>query len=238
MTFWSRLPIAATLVTFVAVVIMFALGFWQLQRAAEKTQRLESMQQAAQSNTLNLSQASNMVEQALDMSVSLQGTIDTAHYFLLDNKIQQGRVGYEVLAAVSTLQGNVLVNFGWVAAPALRSELPQVTLPSEPQKLRGMLSIPKHNSLITETAVYDQQWPKVLQQADLVIMTQHYAQPLLPFIILLDEEQNSGYIRNWQAVVMAPEKHLGYAIQWFLLGAAAFIIFVIAQRKKLKRELE
>jgi surfeit locus 1 family protein len=238
MSFVSRLPIAATLVTFIAVVIMFALGFWQLQRAEEKTQRLESMQLAAQSNTLNLSQARDMREQALDMSVSLQGTIDKQHYFLLDNKIQQGRVGYEVLAPVSTLQGNVLVNFGWLAAPALRSELPRVTLPSVSQNFRGMLSIPKLNSLITETAVYDQQWPKILQQVDLAIMAQHYTQPLLPFVILLDEEQNSGYIRNWQAVVMAPEKHLGYAIQWFLLGGAAFIIFVIAQRKKLKRELE
>lgn len=238
MTFWSRLPIAATLVTFVAVVIMFALGFWQLQRGAEKTQRLSNMQQAAESNALGLLQANNMGEQALDMTVSLQGTVDTQHYFLVDNKIQQGQVGYEVLSVVNTEQGNVLVNFGWLAAPRLRSELPAVQLPTVPQNLRGMLAIPKRNSLISETAAFDSQWPKVLQQADHVIMTQHYRQPILPFVILLDEEQDSGYIRNWQAVVMPPEKHLAYAIQWFLLGAAALIIFIVAQRKKLKRELE
>ena len=238
MTFWSRLPIAATLVTFVAVVIMFALGFWQLQRGAEKTQRLSNMQQAAESNALGLLQANNMGEQALDMTVSLQGTVDTQHYFLVDNKIQQGQVGYEVLSVVNTEQGNVLVNFGWLAAPRLRSELPAVQLPTGPQNLRGMLAIPKRNSLISETAAFDSQWPKVLQQADHVIMTQHYRQPILPFVILLDEEQDSGYIRNWQAVVMPPEKHLAYAIQWFLLGAAALIIFIVAQRKKLKRELE
>ena len=36
-TFLSRLPFVATLVTFVCVVIMFALGNWQLQRAEQKT---------------------------------------------------------------------------------------------------------------------------------------------------------------------------------------------------------
>lgn len=238
MTQRSRLPFAATLVTFVAVVIMFALGFWQLQRAEEKTQRLNNMQQAAEANVLSLRQASDMGEQALDMSVSLQGALDNQHYFLVDNKIQQGRVGYEVLAVVKTAQGNVLVNYGWLPAPALRSELPLVNLSSEPQEWRGMLAIPKHNSLISETAAYDQQWPKILQQADLDIMTQHYAQALLPFVILLDEEQDSGYLRKWQAVVMPPEKHLAYAVQWFLLGGAALIIFIVAQRKKLTRELK
>ena len=237
MSIWSRLPIAATLVTFLAVVIMFALGFWQLQRGAEKTQRLANIQQAAESNKLSLHQAINLGEQALDMTVSMEGVVDTQHYFLLDNKIQQGRVGYEVLVVADTSEGNVLVNFGWLAAPALRSELPAVSLPTVPTKLQGMLAIPKQNSLITETAAYDRQWPKILQQADLAIIAEHYAQPLLPFVILLDEELDSAYIRNWQPVVMPPEKHLAYAIQWFLLGAAALIIFILAQRKKLKREL-
>lgn len=237
MSIWSRLPIAATLVTFLAVVIMFALGFWQLQRGAEKTQRLANIQQAAESNKLSLHQAISLGEQALDMTVSMEGVVDTQHYFLLDNKIQQGRVGYEVLVVADTSEGNVLVNFGWLAAPALRSELPAVSLPTVPTKLQGMLAIPKQNSLITETAAYDRQWPKILQQADLAIIAEHYAQPLLPFVILLDEELDSAYIRNWQPVVMPPEKHLAYAIQWFLLGAAALIIFILAQRKKLKREL-
>ncbi|KXI30559.1 hypothetical protein AX660_09245 [Paraglaciecola hydrolytica] len=217
---------------------MFALGFWQLQRADEKIQRLDGLQHAAQSSELSLDQASNLGVSALDMSVSFKGTIDVQRYFLLDNRIQQGRVGYEVLALVDTIQGKLVINLGWLPAPALRSELPIINLPAEPQDFRGMYALPKHNSLITETAVFDQQWPKVLQQADLTIMAKHYAEPLLPFVILLDEEQDSAYIRKWQAVVMPPEKHLAYAIQWFLLGAAALIIFIIAQRKKLKRELE
>jgi cytochrome oxidase assembly protein ShyY1 len=37
---------------------------------------------------------------------------------------------------------------------------------------------------------------------------------------------------------MAPEKHIGYAIQWFGLGIAALIIFIFAQHKRLRKEQE
>ena len=235
MTFWSRLPVVATLVTLTAVVIMFALGCWQLQRAAEKSERLDAMQQAAESEALSLQQASTMQQQALDMSVQFSGRMDTEHYFLLDNKIQQGTVGYEVLTIVNAIEGKVVVNLGWLAAPRLRSEFPQVDLSDEFQSYRGMVAMPKHNHLITETAEFDQQWPKVLQQVDLKVIEQHYASDLLPFIVLLDDQQGSGYVRKWQAVVMPPEKHLAYAIQWFLLAAAALVIFIVAQHKKFNR---
>lgn len=235
MTLWSRLPVVATLVTLTAVVIMFALGFWQLQRADEKSERLAAIQQAAETKALSLQQASTMGQQALDMTVQFNGRMDTKRYFLLDNKIQQGTVGYEVLAIVSATEGNVIVNLGWLAAPPLRSDLPQVNLNDTIEPYQGIVAIPKHNTLITETAARDQQWPKVLQQADLAVIEQHYASALLPFVILLDEQQGSGYVRKWQAVVMPPEKHLAYAIQWFLLASAALVIFIVAQHKKLNR---
>jgi cytochrome oxidase assembly protein ShyY1 len=33
---------------------------------------------------------------------------------------------------------------------------------------------------------------------------------------------------------MPPEKHIAYAVQWFLLALAAVIIFIIAQIRKRK----
>ena len=89
--------------------------------------------------------------------------------------------------------------------------------------------------MVKETALLDGQWPKVLQQTDLKVIQQHYDQEVLPFVVLLNSQETSAFVRDWQAVVMAPEKHLAYAVQWFLLGFAALAVFVIAQRIKLKR---
>ncbi|MEP7705637.1 SURF1 family protein [Paraglaciecola sp. 25GB23A] len=232
----QRLPIVATLITFLAVVIMFALGLWQLQRADEKNQRQNMIAQASSSDPLQIETAKQMGESARDFPVRLLGLADSQRYFLLDNRIQEGRVGYEVLTVVNSQQGNVVVNLGWLAAPALRADLPQVSIASEQQTYEGMLSIPQKNNFISETAVSNQQWPKLLQQIDVTFMEQIYGQELLPFVILLDESSDSDFVRKWQPVVMPPEKHIAYAIQWFLLAFAALIIFVIAQRRKFIRE--
>jgi surfeit locus 1 family protein len=234
----SRLPFVPTLVTFLAVVIMFALGVWQLQRADEKKQRLIAIDQAARSAPLSLNAALALNEDARDFPVYFKGQADAEHYFLLDNRIQHGQVGYEVLLVVDAESGAVLVNYGWIAAPALRADLPMVAIPAGEQEYQGMLSIPFKNSLVNETALFDQQWPKVVQQVDINLMAQHYQQKLMPFVILLDEQDNIGFVRNWQAVVMPPEKHLAYAIQWFLLAFAAITIFIIAQRRKINREVK
>lgn len=230
-----RLPVKATLVTFLGVVIMFALGVWQLQRAQEKTQRLDNMHLANAAEVLDLERAKRLGKAALDMPIRIAGKVDVEHYFLIDNRIFKGQVGFDVLLPVETAQGIVMVNLGWVAAPSLRSELPLINLDPKQHEYQGMLAIPSLNPLVTETANFDDHWPKVLQQVDLLIISQLYAKPLLPFIVLADNELDSPYVRNWQPVVMPPEKHLAYAVQWFLLGIAALIIFFIAQRRKLNR---
>lgn len=236
-TFLSRLPFVATLVTFVCVVIMFALGNWQLQRAEQKTVRLLAIEQAAETEQVDLQQVSNgKIEQLLDMPVNFEGTADAEHFFLLDNKIHKGRVGYQVLVPMQTYSGTVMTNFGWVAATSSRDILPNIQINNKEMRYAGVLSLPLDNIMVKETAVVDGDWPKVLQQTDLDIIQQHYKKQILPFVVLLTAEEHSFFIRDWQPVVMAPEKHIAYAAQWFLLAFAGLVVFIIAQRNKLKRK--
>ncbi|WP_239024084.1 SURF1 family protein [Paraglaciecola marina] len=226
----------ASLVTFFAVVIMFTLGVWQIQRAQEKTDRLLSIQEAENAGQMTLhnllkDNSNNM----LDMPISMEGETDPFRYFLVDNKIHQGRVGYHVLVPIKTLQGWVLANFGWIAAMNSRNTLPAVKLHSDLTEYFGMVAIPTKNVMVQETAKLDGEWPKLLQQVDIEIMQQHLQQDLLPFVVLLNQDLESGFERHWQRVVMPPEKHLAYAAQWFLLAIAAVVIFVVAHRKKQQR---
>lgn len=233
----SRLPAVATLFTFVCVVIMFALGVWQLQRAEQKTNRLLAIEQAAEAEQVGLSQVlQGNINQMLDMPVAFEGQADTAHYFLLDNKTHHGQVGYHVLVPMDTESGVLLVNFGWLAATKRRDILPSIQIDGRWRGYQGMVSKPLINMLVKETALIDGQWPKVLQQTDLSVVNQHYQQAVLPFVVLLAEEVDSGFIRNWQPVVMPPEKHMAYAMQWFLLAFAALAVFVFAHKNKLKKE--
>lgn len=235
-SFFSRLPIVATLITLLAVVIMFALGVWQLQRAEHKQQRMMQIETAANSGSFNLYAILSMDSEIRDLPFTVNASADTQKFFLLDNKIQQGRVGYEVLVPLQTEQGWLVANFGWLPAPGGRQNLPVVELPEKVINYQGIVAMPALNPFIKETAIVDGQWPKVIQQIDVAVMQRHFNQPLLPIVMLLDPESNSEFGRLWQAVVMPPEKHIAYAIQWFCLGLAALIIYLFAQRKKSKKE--
>lgn len=231
----SRLPLLATIITFLAVVIMFALGMWQLQRAEEKTQRLDAMAVAAESASISIDQVLEDIPSQLDNPLSFIGSPDTHRYFLLDNKIHQGRVGYQVLVPVNTESDTLLANYGWVSATRSRDILPEIKIQSTSDRFFGVVALPSKNIMVTETAIVDGKWPKVIQEVDINTLALHYKSPLLAFVVNLDPQGGSEFIREWQSVVMPPEKHIAYAVQWFLLALAAVVVFIMAQRRKIKR---
>lgn len=231
----SRLPLIATLITFGAVVIMFALGMWQLERAEEKSLRLLSIQKASQTDQISLQQALVNINHMMDMPISFDAQPDVTRFFMLDNKIHNGRVGYQVLLPLKTSSGLLLANLGWLPGTQSRDILPSVSLDDKRVTYKGVVSFPSDNAMVNETASIDDNWPKLVQQIDFEIIEAMYNAPFLPFVVQLDDEPDSGFIRNWKPVVMAPEKHIAYGVQWFLLAFAAVIVFVIAQRKKFIR---
>lgn len=234
----SKIPVVATIITLMAVVIMFGLGQWQLQRAEYKQQRLEQIEQKKLSAPFELENILKLKDRQdiRDLPVIAQGHFIQGRYFLLDNRVNRGRVGYEVVVPLESDTGTVLVNFGWVAAGEYRQQLPKLDLPLGQIKLPGVVALPALNPLISETAVANQQWPKVIQQLDLEIISGLMNQPLLPLVILLNQDDTRGFVRDWKPVVMPPEKHIAYAVQWFALGVAAALIFGFTLRARRKKE--
>jgi surfeit locus 1 family protein len=51
--------------------------------------------------------------------------------------------------------------------------------------------------------------------------------PLRDFQLLLNPDEADGFVREWKPALMEPEKHVGYAIQWFGLAATVVVIFSI-----------
>lgn len=234
----SRPPVLATIITLVAVVIMFGLGEWQLQRAESKRERLNSIEQRQKLSPFTIAEINLMRDDIRDLPFNAIGTIDPEQYFLLDNKVNQGQVGYHVIAPMQTKEGVLLVNFGWIKAGLSRQQLPSIKLPFGSVELSGITSTPSNNPMINETVSADQSWPVLIQQIDISLINQFVNEPVLPYVMLLEPSHQFEGDRDWNAVVMSPEKHLGYAIQWFLLAVACVIIYFVAlkRRKKISHE--
>ena len=255
---WIRkLPLLPTIITLLCVVIMFGLGIWQLERKSEKDIRLSQIQERQSSHPYTLNEimaelsANTYPERVADIQdypLSLSGTALLDQLFFIDNKIVGGKPGYQVVVPIVTFAGDiVLANMGWLRGSGIRGELPELSHASlqrysnQAQQFTGVVSYPSNNKMVTETNVQFGQFPALLQQIDLSQIQLHLdaagllnTRNLYPFVVNLTAQPDSEFVRNWQPVVMSPEKHLGYAAQWFGLGIAALTIYLLSLMKLLQ----
>ncbi|GMM67482.1 hypothetical protein MTsDn1_07760 [Alteromonas sp. MTD1] len=216
--------------TAISVAAMCGLGFWQLERMIQKQHRLASIAQKQSNGSVSLLTALTN-DDPRDIAVTFDGEPDTTHLVFLDNQIQDKRVGYDVIVPVKTNAGWVLVNYGWVSAPDMQRTLPTIKIDKGLLSFRGIVSVPGINPLITETNTQSLVFPALVQQIDFADLSQRLNRDLLPYVIQLTTD-DVEFVRDFRPVVMSPEKHLGYAVQWFGLAIAAAAIGGFAISKK------
>lgn len=218
----------ATLATAVAVVAFACLGNWQLDRSADK--RALAADFARQGPALPLPAAGGSLPRY--QRVVAQGGYDGAHQFLLDNRSQGGGAGVEVLTPLLLADGSaILVNRGWLPFGADRARLPETSVGADPRRVAGRFSeLPR--APVELAAPPSTKWPRLVnypKQAELAAML---GRELRPGMILLDPQEPDGYGRDWQLAGTTPERHLGYAVQWFALAATAAAIWIALSLKR------
>lgn len=72
----------------------------------------------------------------------------------------------------------------------------------------------------------------VVELLDVHLISQFLHKSVYPFIIRLNNHADNGYLREWPVVAMAPERHYGYALQWFAIALVILILFIALNLKK------
>lgn len=215
-----------SLFTLLLLPILVRLGFWQLEREQEKL-ALQSMYEVRQqAEAVNLD-ALDSGDDLQYMPVVMSGTYDNAHNFLLDNRIYEGQAGFEVLTPFDTEQGEkVIVNRGWIAQNAYRDILPAIETVDGRVELRGAVYVPLGEQFMLGEETLGQDWPRIIQSLDIQNMAQALNQhELFPYTVRLDALSPGVYLRNWPVISTTPEKHRGYAIQWFTMASVLLILY-------------
>ncbi len=57
-------------------------------------------------------------------------------------------------------------------------------------------------------------------------------QDVQPFVLLMDDADPHGFYRSWAPDGFGPDKHFGYALQWFAMSAVLLGLLVWNHRKK------
>jgi surfeit locus 1 family protein len=227
--------LVGTLATAAMLFFLVYLGFWQLRRADEK--RVIIAQFSGGATTTEILNATSINELPLLQHVVVDGHFDTARQVLLDNMPASkdaagfGKPGYRVLTPLISDHDIVLVDRGWVPLGQTREELPDVHVADNLRTVHGRLAeLPRPGIRLQGSAVAES-WPRVLNFPTLPELQAIYGKTLLPRIVLLDPSDSDGFRRDWSArysvTEFGPDRHIGYAVQWFGLALALLVIYVV-----------
>lgn len=238
--FWFRPSLYPTLSFLLLFPFLLSLGLWQLDRAEEKQILLEDRESRTGAESLDLNWLDEMSEDSRFVPARVKGRYQGRRQWLQDNQVFQGQAGYHVYSLVE-LDGRagklLLVNRGWVSVGADRAQLPNLPLPEGEVQLQGRLDNPASVGLkLGELRLNPYSELNVLPYMDLTVVANDIGMELFPFVLVLDEGQAGSLQRDWTPVeMMGPEKHLGYAVQWFALAFALLIIYLgVNMRRKEK----
>jgi surfeit locus 1 family protein len=237
----GRPPLWATLATLAGLAVFVMLGTWQLERAAEKADLLAQATRAGGVRPIVdvLPEPNAPPETWLFRRVILTGEYETQRQVLLDNMPHGGRVGHQVLTPLRLSDGRlVLVNRGWLVSQGPRGLLPDVSVAPGPRRVEGRLNqLPRPGLRLggNEPGSVDDPWPRLFLYPERKTLEAAYGEPLPTYQLQLAPDQPDGFVRRWETVNMPPERHLGYAVQWFAFALVLLIIYFMLGVRRGKR---
>jgi surfeit locus 1 family protein len=203
-----------------------SLGLWQWRKAEAKSQLQSELDTRSQQAALALPTTLVDGEALRYRRVILRGTFDASRQILLDNQVHQERAGYHVITPLRIAGSNlhVLVNRGWLPAPADHQVVPVAEVPAGEVELSGIAVLPA-TRFFNLAAQPTSGWTPVWQNLDLERFRQAVDYPLQPVIVQLDPAAPGGYVRQWRRLDERADRHRSYALQWFGFAATSLGIW-------------
>ena len=214
---------------------LVSLGFWQLDRADDK-RSIETSIKQANTGSVELIKEEEGLQNKEYYEVRLQGKYLSDKQFIYDNQIVDQVSGYYVLTPYA-LEGQskaILINRGFIPWNGRRDKLADIVIGQETREIKVQISKPIKRMELKPSEV-GIQFPVLIQSIDLQDMADRAKVDFSSVIGLLDASASNGFIRKWEPYTGSIEKHIGYAVQWFLMALVLAIIGIriaIKQRKK------
>ena len=214
---------------------LVSLGFWQLDRADEK-RSIEASIKKANTGTVELIIPEDNLEDKEYYEVRLQGNYLNDKQFIYDNQIVDQASGYYVLTPfiLSNQSNAILINRGFIPWNGRRDKLADIFIEQGARVAKVQISKPIRRMELKSSEI-GREFPVLIQAINLDEMATIAGVDFSNVIGLLDPSSSDGYVRKWKPYNGSIEKHIGYAIQWFLMALVLAIIGIrlaIKQRNK------
>nr|WP_295379022.1 SURF1 family protein [Pseudoxanthomonas sp.] len=237
------MPLAVGWTLALIVIALFCgLGTWQLGRAQQKEAMLAASGKIlSERRPVPLDQAARPGLKDDYAWTAARGRFPPGPAVLLDNQNHDGRAGiraYRVFQAEGAPP--LLVELGWLPLPGDR-KLPVIVLPEGEQDLSGLLAPPPAGGLVKAVSAPQPGGDRLVTGLDMPALARELGLPALaPRVFRPDPALPLGYARDLDILpnTLPPERHLGYAVQWFGLALAVFITALVVSRRGRRRRQE
>ncbi|QKQ24616.1 SURF1 family protein [Candidatus Ruthia endofausta] len=207
-----------------------SLGFWQLERADEKRAIEHGIILAQQNPTQLVTNIDELLNKE-HYQVLLKGHYDTNKQFIYDNQIVKGNAGYYVLTPfILSDKTAILVNRGFVPWYGKREQLTDIKLDNLPRVIKVELIKPVERIRLKQQPIKPN-FPILIQSLNLDELSTISDYQIITMLARLDVKASDGFFRQWQPFYGSIDKHLGYALQWFLM---ALVLGIIALKLLIK----
>ena len=213
------------------LALLISLGFWQLDRADEK-RAIEDKIAIANSANVELVVSTELLKDKEYYHVRLQGSYIDDKQFIYDNQIVDQVSGYYVLTpfVLRGASNAILINRGFIPWNGRRDKLADIDVGAKLTEVKVQISKPVRRMELEESKTTGE-FPVLIQTLDLDEMSNKVSLDLASVIGLLSPESENGFVRQWEPYTGSIERHVGYAIQWFLMALVlAFIGIRLAMK--------
>ena len=125
----------------------------------------------------------------------------------------------------------VLINRGFIPWNGKRETLADIGIGEKLTEIEVKISKPVKRMEL-KTSEIKGEFPVLIQALDLDEMSATAALNFVSVVGLLSPEAENGFVRQWEPYTVSIERHVGYAIQWFLM---ALVLAIIGIRLALKQ---
>ncbi|MEZ0471394.1 SURF1 family protein [Luteimonas sp. B3_2_R+30] len=221
------------------IALFAALGSWQLGRQQQKQALLDAAARTLQQRDARPLAVAADPAAARDYDWAAgQGRYPDLPPVLLDNQQRGGRPGVRVYRVFVPDAGDpLLVDLGWLPLPPDRDMPPIAPSPADTH-VRGLLA-PPPSAGIAAAALQPQSDGTLLAIAlDPAAIADALGLPALaPRVLRLDPDLPVGYARDLDVLpnTLPPERHLGYAVQWYGLALAVLVTALVLTFRRRRR---
>ena len=221
----KEFPLALYLSFSVSIFLLLVLGTWQLNKNFVVNKNNKNFKNRNQENSLILFSLPDKIEDLTYVKFSKVNL--TKNFLYLEPRTFKGRVGYHKISVIQVDGKYLLVNEGFITSKEIRHN----NIKKKHEVEGYIITVPKPKFFELKNDIKNKVW-YTLKIED---FEKIFDLKLSQYILYQQKVKEGNKLKPVVPNIVSNVNHLNYALTWYFLGIALFIVFFLFYIKNYKK---